>query len=357
MFRKLAKYTLVLINAFFALLYIFGLLALYVPTDRFVWFSYFGLIFPLLVIVQVCFAIFWAIKRKWWVLMPLLLLAFSYKSVNNAFSMPIFTKKADDGQKITIVSYNVSFFGGEKHLDDIVKLIEKKNADIVCLQEFGFYKKSNALNEEKILSRFKKNYPYRHIWYKNQTSRIWWGNATFSKFPIVKKQKVDYASKNNVSIFSDIKIGRDTVRVFNSHLETTRLTKIDLENLSDASTRDNKAIEQASQKLNTSFRAHARQARKIAEIKDPTPYPTIVCGDFNDVAQSYTYHTLARGMLDAVNTTHWGYNYTFRLKNILPIGIDHILVDEQKFTPTNSHIVHVDFSDHFPVVAQLIIDN
>ena len=45
MFRSAIKYLALLINLFFSLMYIFGLLALVVPSNKFVWFSYFGLFF------------------------------------------------------------------------------------------------------------------------------------------------------------------------------------------------------------------------------------------------------------------------------------------------------------------------
>lgn len=91
--RKIAKYTVVAINAFFALLYIFGLLAAVVPANKFVWFSYFGLIFPILTVIQICFALFWLCKREWWFLLSLLLLIFSYQSVNQVFSIPLHKAK------------------------------------------------------------------------------------------------------------------------------------------------------------------------------------------------------------------------------------------------------------------------
>jgi len=58
MFRSAIKYLALLINLFFSLMYIFGLLAAVVPSNKFVWFSYFGLFFPLLVLIQLGFGIF-----------------------------------------------------------------------------------------------------------------------------------------------------------------------------------------------------------------------------------------------------------------------------------------------------------
>ncbi len=359
--RKIAKYTVVAINAFFALLYIFGLLAAVVPANEFVWFSYFGLIFPILTVIQICFVLFWLCKRNWWFLLSLLLLIFSYQSVNQVFSIPWHkTTYSEKLQQITLLTYNVSLFGGEKCFDDIVQFIADTDADIVCLQEFGFYHKSSRLNQQKLLERFDAIYPYRHIWYKNQRNRFWWGVATFSKFPIVNKKKVEYASAYNVSVYSDIVIAAgDTVRVFNNHLESNKLTSSDLKKYKlSAETFDNDGLRSATEtmanKLSAACRARAKQANSVAATIARTPYPVVVCGDFNDVVQSYTYHTLARGMTDAVTATSWGYNYTFHANGLL-VGIDHILLDEQHFAPIASRIAHIDFSDHYPVVATFAV--
>lgn len=358
--RKFAKYTLVAINVFFALLYIFGLLAAVVPPYRFVWFSYFGLVFPILLAVQIGFVIFWLCKRKWWFLLSFLLVAGSYKAANRTFSIPVRHDDSHAQRQITLLTYNVSLFGSEKHFDEIVHLVANTDADIVCLQEFGFYHNSCRIDQQKLLDRFDKLYPYQHIWYKNQRNRFWWGVATFSKFPITNKKKVEYASDYNVSVYSDIVIGQgDTVRVFNNHLESNKLTSRELRNYkTSAETLDNNGLKDATKvmgrKLGSAYRIRAKQADIVAAKIAETHYPTIVCGDFNDVAQSYVYHTLARGAVDAVATTQWGYNYTFHANGLL-VSIDHILLDKRHFVPLSTDIIHADFSDHYPVLTTFAI--
>ncbi len=354
--RKLVKYTFIGINLIFVLLYVAALLAAVVPSDKFVWFSYFGLAFPIFIVANFFFVLFWLFNRKWWFLISAILLIFSCKQVNQVFTLVTNRgESAENDQKITLLTYNISLFGGEKEFENIIKLINESNADIVCLQEFGFYNNSQKLNQEKILAKLDARYPYRHLWYKTQRHRFWWGVATFSKFPIVNKQKVNYRSAYNVSVYSDIVIAGDTVRVFNNHLESNKLTSSDMreyraltENFNHADLKN--VTETMSQKLGSAYRARAKQAKIIAQEVEKTPYPTIVCGDFNDVAQSYAYHTLAKGMTDAITSTSCGYNHTF-YNNALFVNIDHILLDKKAFAPLDSHIEKVDFSDHYPVLA------
>ena len=86
--RKLIKYAIVTANIVFAALYLLALLAAVVPADRFVWLSFLGLIFPLLVIAQIGFVIFWMCSRKWWFLLSLSLLIVSHSAVNQLFTLP-----------------------------------------------------------------------------------------------------------------------------------------------------------------------------------------------------------------------------------------------------------------------------
>ena len=353
--RKLIKYAIVIVNIVFAALYLLALLAAVVPADRFVWLSFLGLIFPLLVIAQIGFVIFWICSRKWWFLLSLSLLIVSHSAVNQVFTLP-HTKHTAAGQPtIKILTYNISLFGGQKHFDDIIALIKQTDADIVCLQEFGFYNNSQ-LSQDKILAQLDQHYPYRHLWYKNQRQRFWWGVATFSKYPIVNKQKVTYPSAYNVSIYSDIVVGTDTVRVFNNHLESNKLTSRDMQRYKNRANHlnsdDIRSIAgHMSQKMSAAYRLRAVQARAVADVVAATPYSTVICGDFNDVTQSYTYHTLAKGMTDAVIDTRSGYNYTFH-DNGLFVNIDHILADKH-FTPLTADILHVNYSDHYPVIATI----
>ena len=55
-----------------------------------------------------------------------------------------------------------------------------------------------------------------------------WGVATFSKHPVINKKKIEYSSRYNVSIYSDIDIGDDTIRVINNHLESNKFTLADI---------------------------------------------------------------------------------------------------------------------------------
>ena len=55
------------------------------------------------------------------------------------------------------------------------------------------------------------------------------GIATFSRYPIVDKGRIDFPnSKNNLCIYTDLQIGKDVVRVYNAHFESLHFSADEL---------------------------------------------------------------------------------------------------------------------------------
>ena len=106
-------------------------------------------------------------------------------------------------------------------------------------------------------------------------------------------------------------------------------------------------------KMVDNYRARAEQAEHIAEHIARSPYPTIVCGDFNDTPMSYTYGTIiSTDLADAFVEAGKGSEYTFKgLYNLF--RIDYILADEEAFEVKEYRSYDLDYSDHKSVVAVL----
>ena len=82
-----------------------------------------------------------------------------------------------------------------------------------------------------------------------------------------------------------------------------------------------------------------------------SPYPIIVCGDFNDVPVSYAYETIGAGLQNAFVQKGSGISRTF--SSISPtLRIDNIFADK-RFTVTQFTRVKKLLSDHFPIVADM----
>ena len=75
----------------------------------------------------------------------------------------------------------------------------------------------------------------------------------------------------------------------------------------------------------------------------------IVCGDFNDVPVSYTYHTVSGNLQDAFVEAGRGFSPTFSNKFSI-FRIDYALLDPA-FKVNSYRVVHKELSDHYPVVV------
>ena len=84
---------------------------------------------------------------------------------------------------------------------------------------------------------------------------------------------------------------------------------------------------------------------------EKSPYPNIVCGDFNDVPNSYAYSIIGKGMKNAFVEKGNGLGRTFT--GISPtLRIDNIFVDKrwgvQQFIRVQKKL-----SDHYPIITDI----
>lgn len=73
-----------------------------------------------------------------------------------------------------------------------------------------------------------------------------------------------------------------------------------------------KAAKDLIQKMKDNYRKRADQADSIHAEIERSPYPVLVCGDFNDTPASYTYRQIRKGLTDGFRDCGSGYQYTFR---------------------------------------------
>ena len=86
-----------------------------------------------------------------------------------------------------------------------------------------------------------------------------------------------------------------------------------------------------------------------------SPYKVIVCGDFNDTPQSYTYNLLSENLNDSFKTKGVGFGTTYA-GSIPALRIDYILTHE-KIKVQSHKILKENYSDHFPVICKFLFEN
>ena len=95
-------------------------------------------------------------------------------------------------------------------------------------------------------------------------------------------------SSTNNSCYADLLIHRDTIRIYNLHLESLHIGNDDYSLLKEW---DEEPIEEQlqdktqklSNKISNASNKRVSQVEKITESINTCPYPTLLCGDFNDV--------------------------------------------------------------------------
>ena len=326
-----------------------------------VWFfPLLGLAAPAIYVATVILALYWVIR--WRLLRAGTMLALV---VIGLFKVSLFYKpefrrsygeESYDRRAFKVMTYNVrSFFGesGASNVDDIVRLIGEYDPDIVCMQEFNarLAEKSDdfALLDEK----YEKKYESAAFG-RTQAPDSLYGASLFilSKYRILRSGIV---LTPNTSVWADLLIGDDTVRVFNNHLRSTAIKAADNEYITNrdfiSDTAREVKIRSIVSRLRENSILRAAQVDSIADVIADARARCIVCGDFNDTPMSYVYRTMAGGLNDAFSKSGSGYSHTFRgFFNTL--RIDYVLCSDS-FDPVSYEVPQVEYSDHLPVVVRL----
>ena len=319
--------------------------------------SFLGFGFPVLALVNVSFVFYWLFRKKGWILISFIGLAITYSSCQAWF--PINFNSDKQPEKIfKVLSYNVMYFSYKLkiepgHLHPIIEYIQKKDADIVCLQEAGPVFIDVTLKETAVRKALKA---YRYVYSGAQENR--YSVVLLSKYPVLHSQRIKYKSQSNSSFFYDIKIGNDTIRLINNHLESNKLNKDEKNKYTDLLTnRESDKLtavaEALGNKVGKSTVIRASQADAVSEVVRESPYKVIVCGDFNDAPGSYTYRTVRRGLIDSWIEHGLGWGNTFH-ENLFLFRIDFIM-HSPEIKSFKVKVDKVKYSDHYPIWANLEI--
>lgn len=232
--------------------------------------------------------------------------------------------------EIKIMTYNTRSFiddNGAKRLDSVAQIIRSINPDIVCFQEMGFSTLTDSLmREAKLL-------PMPHSLSRSNLSP-----AIYSRYPIIKAQRID-TMKNFV--WADIVVREDTIRVFNNHLHSTAIRKEDGVYLEEHQYLEDENPQQEVMsmvsRLTENNIIRAAQVDTLVEMVAVSPYPAIVCGDFNDTPISYTIHKMTRDLNDVFREVGRGFSHTYRGFFDM-LRIDYVMCSEE-FTPISYQVI------------------
>jgi endonuclease/exonuclease/phosphatase family metal-dependent hydrolase len=267
-------------------------------------------------------------------------LSFSILFIGFIFLSPLYkfssSKHIEDSENLTVMSYNVRLFNLFEWIDDknvkqkITDFIKEKQPDILSMQD---YRPEEALHLEGY-------YKYEEL----SGVKIKNGQAIFSKYPIINGGSVHFPNTSNNAIYADILRNKDTIRVYNLHLQSLRIDPNDVK-------LDIKTSENLFKRVSKTFSLQQSQAEMFLAHKAKCNYKMIVCGDFNNTAYSYVYQKIKGDLQDAFAEGGNGFGRTFKFK-YFPVRIDFILVDKS-FDINAFKTFDIQLSDHYPIIAKL----
>ncbi|MDC6352175.1 endonuclease/exonuclease/phosphatase family protein [Zeaxanthinibacter sp. PT1] len=332
--RKLIDGLLRIITIAVSSLLLLSCLTPYVPVRGLL--SFFGFVslgVPLLVLTNLLFFLFWLLRKKRILIMPLTALVLGYFLLGSFFQFRLKENPIDE-EDLSILTFNAHGFNNgyrkikRENVDlEIIDFVNSMDPDIVCFQEYDGRQSENF-----------QQHPYRYINLEAHRST----QAILSKYPIVGKGSLDFPETGNNAIYADILYKKDTIRVYNMHFQSFQVIPSRRLLTYEYSGR-------ALGKLSDAFPKQQQQAELLKAHSREVSYPVIISGDMNNTQFSNVYRTVAEDMEDSFEEAGTGYgrSYNFRY---FPLRIDFILADQHFETRAHKNF-NVKLSDHFPVMA------
>lgn len=312
------------------------------------WLAFFGTAFPWLLLGNFFLMLFWLWARSRYSIYHFVIMAFGWSYITGFIGFDFGKKKVPE-TSITLATHNLgAIFQGQK-VNDALRdktatayarfLQENGMPDILCTQE----------TTRKFYPLLAAKMGYEH------TFNLKKGTVIFSRFPMQAGGDIPFGKGTaNSTLWVDILIGKQTVRVYNVHLQSNKVST-DAEKVMDGPGLDEEETWQdigiLLDKVGSATSQRATQAQSLRDHIEACPHPVIVCGDFNDTPNSYVYSLLSNGLTDTFREKGAGLGTTYA--GVLPLlRIDYILTDPGIRT-YDCRKVRGSYSDHYPVFAEL----
>ncbi|SFT49345.1 Metal-dependent hydrolase, endonuclease/exonuclease/phosphatase family [Lishizhenia tianjinensis] len=352
---------------FFALLTSIALLlsyvSVYIPPKTLWILPLFGLVYPVLLVLTLLFLVYFTLGRSKWFLLPLLVLLLGGKLHLRYINFGWGQTETVTENSLKVMSYNVRLFdfylssqaNDYANKDSIMNFIKTENPDVLCLQEYFYTDGNTPFNTKKTLTKILGSKEYHERVRFQQNKKRNFGVSIFSKYPIISKGEVSFpASATNYCIYADIKVKQDTLRIYNTHLQSVKIKDEDVNfNLEDDEETNLLRLKTTVRKLKEAYPARTEQAVLILNHAAASPYPVVICGDFNDPPISHTYNLFNKVYTDAFRNAGKGLGRSYAGK--LPAGrIDYIWHDT-KLGSQHFKVQEQAFSDHYAISTQITL--
>ena len=329
------KKSLFVINIlfFFLILVCFVLSRYYNPIFSAI--SFLTFLFPILFFVNNCFLVYWAIKIDLRVMLSLFVFIGLYFSSYNFYK--IGEKFNNKPEGFHVMSFNARLFNHYNWIekDSIPERIEQflrnQKPDILSIQEY-----------HEDYQHLLKHYKNKHVYLSGNKV----GQSIHTNNKIIKKGLLEFEDSSNNTIYVDLIIKKDTLRVYNAHFESFR---VDVQSLKADVITFKKVIS----KIKKAYLIQKKQSKVLINHILKSPYKTILTVDLNNTEYSFVYNEIKRELNDVFSLIGNGFGSTYDFE-FLPIRIDYIFISES-ISASDFKIFDKKFSDHKPISAFLKI--
>lgn len=307
-----------------------------------------GFAFPVFLLINILFLIFWLLFAKRYALISTIGLILCYQPVRTY--IPVNIGGDISGEEIHVMTYNVQCYSGapryKDSFHDIFNYIRAQHPDILCIQE-------DAASGHYTFVHYDSIYQYR------DTARMGSNSATslgiYTKYPIIKRERIPYKSLGNGSMAWWLDTGHDTIIVVNNHLESNHFSLDDrtlyTEMINGDKGKDSVKVgsQKLIHKLAEAAAIRAPQANAVDSfVTSHSGERIILCGDFNDHPLSYSALTMSEHLDNCFVEAGRGVGLSYNLKGFF-VRIDNILCSSH-FKPVKCQVDEtIDYSDHYPM--------
>ena len=311
--------------------------------------AFFPLLIPVFISLNFIFLIFFLFRgKKGYIILSMIILLLGYKFFNRTYSIPA---NPSNESKVKLLSYNVRVFNSYMHLrtpektpDKIIKWVSENDADIKCFQELYHDPEVKLFNVMPIL---KKNSRYSYFEPASVVLNQHFGLAIFSKYPVIRKGEVKFPKATlNQAIFADIVIKKDTLRVYNVHLQSMSIDEGNLTMYKSGNVYPR--LKDLAKRIKRGAIYRSGQIQALMEHMKSCPHKIILSGDLNDTPYSYSYEKLSEIMNNGFEEKGSGFGFTYNGK-LFFLRIDNIFSDTRIKVDAFKTRRDIGFTDHYPL--------
>ncbi len=261
-------------------------------------------------------------------------------------------ENSEEGTVLRVSSININsgqYLRKDKNTLDDEKMRQffkwsdgQNGTDIILAQEKRYF--GQLLLDSVLQSRFTRH--------GNDTI----GTGIYTTLPIVDKGFLRVGGNTNYAAWADLRKDDKVVRVYSFHGSSNMISKAS-NKLIKAPAVSSKKLSKEVKSLFENYAKYSEQRNQqydvlIEHIKK-SPNPVILGGDFNDVPQSFLYQRIGQQFDDVFTSVGKGIGVTY--KGPIPgLRIDYVFVD-QTIKPLSFKKETYDISDHYPIMAEVII--